>query len=73
MALAVPPILRGGVLPEVLDDDLGLLRQVGGVQGHEPGDGPPGLGRSRTRGPRRRPSRSASRSGRSCSWRARRG
>ncbi len=29
---------------EVLDDDLGLLGQVGGVEGHEPGDGPPGLG-----------------------------
>ena len=43
MALAFPPILVGGMGPEVLDDDLRLLGEVGGMQGDEPGDGPPGL------------------------------
>ena len=44
MALACPPIFGGGVGAEVLDDDLGLLGQVGRVERHEPGDGPAGLG-----------------------------
>jgi len=32
-----------GVLAEVLDDDLGLLGEVVGMEGDEAGDGPPGL------------------------------
>ena len=40
MALACPPILCGCVA-EVLDDDLGLLGQIGGVERDEAGDGPP--------------------------------
>ncbi len=43
--LGQPAHRRRGVGAEMLDDDLGLLRQVVGVQGHEPGDRPPGLTR----------------------------
>ena len=44
IAFAWPPI-RGDVLAEVLDDDLGLLGQVVRVQARRTGDRAPGLGR----------------------------
>ena len=50
--LALAADLVAGVLAEVLDDDLGLLGEVVGVERDEPGDRAPRLAGCRTRGRR---------------------